>query len=279
MDDMHNIKPKLQEKIQQLEQWFTKRKGSIVAFSGGIDSSLVLFLARKYQGKENVLGIISNSESLKRKDFVLAKKFCNKYDINLEVIKTLELKDDRYNQNPENRCYYCKGHLFKDLQTIKDEYKEFDILSGTNVEDLGEYRPGLQAESDFKVLSPLAECHLSKNDIRQIAKYFKLFHWDKPASPCLSSRIPYYQTVTKEKLQQVEEAENILNDMGFKDVRVRHYGDWGQIEVQKDDLEKLLFMEKEVSDKIKKLGFKEIKIDKEGFVSGKLNRILKNKAE
>lgn len=273
---MNNLSPHLQNKIQLLETWFSKRKGSIVAFSGGIDSTLVLFLARKFQGKQNAIGVISNSESLKSKDFKLAQDFCKDFDINLEIIKTLELKDKRYNQNPENRCYFCKEHLFHDLQTIKNKYKEFDVLSGTNYDDLGDYRPGLQAAAKYKVLSPMVDCNLTKYELRQIAKHFELPNWDKPASPCLSSRIPYNHQITREKLQQVEDAENILNDFGFKDVRVRHYGDYGQIEVQKEELEKLLLVEEEVIDKIRNIGFNELKIDKEGLVSGKLNRVLKN---
>ena len=272
---MNNLSPHLENKLNQLEQWFSKRKGSIVAFSGGIDSTLVLFLARKFQGKENAIGVISNSESLKIKDFEFAKDFCNDFDINLEVIKTLELKDERYNLNPENRCYFCKEHLFHDLQSIKDKFTEFDVLSGTNYDDLGDYRPGLQAAAKYKVLSPMVDCNLIKGELREIAKHFGLPNWDKPASPCLSSRIPYNHKITKEKLQQIEDAENILNDYGFKDVRVRHYGVFGQIEVKKDELEKLLLVEDEVVRKIRNVGFDELKIDREGLVSGKLNRVLK----
>lgn len=273
---MNDLSLQLQNKIQVLEQWFSKRKGSIVAFSGGIDSTLVLFLARKFQGKQNAVGVISNSESLKNKDFELAKDFCTTFDVNLEVIKTEELADERYNQNPENRCYFCKEHLFHDLQSIKEKYPEFDVLSGTNYDDLGDYRPGLQAAAKYKVLSPMVDCNLTKDELRQIARHFELPNWDKPASPCLSSRIPYNHQITREKLRQVEDAENILNDFGFKDVRVRHYGTYGQIEVKKEELEKLLLVENEVINRIKKVGFADLKIDKEGLVSGKLNRVLKN---
>lgn len=273
---MNNLNLHLQNKVQQLEEWFSKRKGSIVAFSGGIDSTLVLFLARKFQGKENAIGVISNSESLKQKDFKLAQDFCKKFDINLEVIKTEELVDKRYNQNPENRCYFCKEHLFHDLQTIKDKYTDFEVLSGTNYDDLGDYRPGLQAAAKYKVLSPMVDCNLTKEELREIAKHFELPNWDKPASPCLSSRIPYNHQITKEKLQQVEDAENILNNYGFKDVRVRHYETYGQIEVQKEELEKLFLLEDELVEKIKNVGFNRLVIDREGLVSGKLNRVLKN---
>lgn len=272
---MNELSPHLQHKLHQLEDWFSKRKGSIVAFSGGIDSTLVLFLARKFQGKENAIGVISNSESLKSKDFELAKSFCKDFDIQLEVIKTLELGDIRYNKNPENRCYFCKEHLFQDLQLIKNKYPDFDVLSGTNHDDLGDYRPGLQAAAKYKILSPMVDCDLTKEELRQIAKHFELPNWNKPASPCLSSRIPYNHEITLDKLKQVEAAENILNELGFNDVRVRHYGDYGKVEVQPTELEKLFAVEEQVIDQIKAIGFQDVRIDREGLVSGKLNRVLK----
>jgi len=276
MIGMEDLNSHIQNKIEDLEIWFSKRKGSIVAFSGGIDSTLVLFLSRKFQGKENAIGVISNSESLKSRDFEFAKDFCNQFDIHLEIIKTLELADERYNKNPENRCYFCKEHLFHDLQSIKNKYPEFDVLSGTNRDDLGDYRPGLKAAAEYKVLSPMVDCTVSKEELRHIARYFGLPNWDKPSSPCLSSRVPYNHTITSEKLRQIEDAENILNEYGFNDVRVRHYGTYGQIEVRKEELEKLLMVEQEVVEKIRNIGFEELKIDKEGLVSGKLNRVLKN---
>jgi len=271
---MKKLSPHIQDKLSQLEAWYAQRKGSIVAFSGGIDSTLVLFLARQFQGRHNAIGVISNSESLKAKDFQLAKTFCQDFDIHLEIIKTEELTDLRYNQNPENRCYFCKEHLFHDLQEIKEKYPAFDVLSGTNQDDLADYRPGLQAAAKYKILAPMAACKVSKEELRQIAKHFGLPNWDKPASPCLSSRIPYNHHITREKLQQVEDAENILNDLGFIDVRVRHYGSYGQVEVQKTELEKLFSLESEVIEKIKAIGFEEVRIDREGLVSGKLNRVL-----
>jgi len=268
-------KAQIQNKLEQLEEWFRARKGSIVAFSGGIDSTLVLFLARKFQGKKNAIGVISNSESLKAKDFELAQNFCREFDVHLEVIKTEELTDERYNQNPENRCFFCKEHLFHDLQDIKAKYPEFDVLSGTNHDDLADYRPGLQAAAQYKVLAPMAQCNLTKEEIRDIARSFDLPNWDKPASPCLSSRIPYNHQITREKLKQVEAAENFLNDLGFVDVRVRHYGSYGKVEVQQSELERLFSMENQVVSQIKSMGFEDVKLDREGLVSGKLNRVLK----
>ncbi len=272
---MAELKFEITEKLVRLEKWFAQHSGSIVAFSGGIDSTLVLFLARKFQGRENAIGVISNSESLKAKDFKLAQDFCQQFDIHLEVIKTNELEDERYNSNPIDRCFFCKDHLFTDLTKICEKYPGFKVLSGTNFDDLGDYRPGINAAKKNEVLAPLAACNMSKEEIRQMAKYFGLPNWDKPASPCLSSRIPYNHAVTLEKLRQIEAAEDILNDYGFEDVRVRHFGTYGKIEVHKEDLTKLKLVRNEVVSKISALGFEYCEIDEEGLVSGKLNRQIK----
>jgi uncharacterized protein len=225
-------------------------------------------------GKEKAIGVISNSESLKRKDFALAKEFCERYDIILEVIKTNEIEDERYNSNPEDRCFYCKEHLYRDIHKLQEKYPGYAVLNGTNYDDFSDYRPGLQAAKNSKIYSPMADCKITKSDLRQIAKSLELPLWDKPASPCLGSRIPYNQNITVEKLNQVEKAEDILNGYGFIDVRVRHYGDHAKVEVPADELDKLLAIKDEVVEKITGLGFSRCEIDEEGLVSGKLNRVL-----
>lgn len=272
---MEELVKETELKLKALEKWFLARKGSIVAFSGGIDSSLVLYLARIFQGKDKAIGVISNSESLKTKDFELAQSFSKQFDITMEVIVTRELEDERYNENPIDRCYFCKEHLFSDLQTVSDKYSGFPVLSGTNADDYGDYRPGLKAATKYEVLSPLAECKVTKEEIRQIARFYKLPNWDKPASPCLSSRIPYNHKITQKKLVEIEQAEEVLNSFGFNDVRVRHYGDHGKIEVSQKDVPRLLELKETVVEKVRQVGFKEVLIDEEGLVSGKLNRVLK----
>lgn len=263
------------DKLNELEKWFKNRTSKIiVAFSGGIDSALVVFLARKFLGKENVLAIISSSPSLKEKDLLIAINFCNQFDIELKVIKTTEFEDSRYTSNPVNRCYFCKFNLYDELNKISLLYPESEILNGQNFDDLSDYRPGSIAAKEFKILHPLADCKLSKNDIREISHYFSLPIWDKPASPCLSSRVPYGSEVTLQKLKQIEEAENILNDFGFEDVRVRHFDSIAVIEVPKNQIPDLLKIKDEVSTKISSLGFKQVNIDEEGLVSGKLNRAI-----
>ena len=266
----------LDKKIESLKNWYRSEKGSIVAFSGGIDSSLVLYMARMVQGKENAIGVISNSESLKTKDFELALNFCEKYDIILEVIRTEELADERYNENPINRCFYCKEHLYQDIHVVLKKYPGFRILNGTNTDDFTDFRPGLKAADQYNIYSPLADCKITKDELRQIARNYELMNWDKPASPCLSSRIPYNHKITKQKLEQIEEAENILNGYGFNDVRVRHYGNYAKVEVKKEDMLRLLTIKEQLTEKIIQLGFQSCEIDAEGLVSGKLNRVINN---
>ena len=261
-------------KLELLKQWFEERKGSIVAFSGGIDSSLVLFLARKWQGKQGAIGVISNSESLKSRDFELAQSFSAQFDIKMEVIVTRELEDDRYNENPIDRCFFCKEHLYSDLQGISEKYPGFPVLNGTNADDYTDYRPGLKAATKYEVLSPLADCKISKEEIREIARFFDLPNWDKPASPCLSSRIPYNHKITQKKLVEIEQAEDLLNAFGFNDVRVRHYGDHGKIEVRQEDMQKLLEVKDQVVGQIREIGFQKVVIDEERLVSGKMNRVI-----
>lgn len=268
------MKRETKYKLDALEKWFKEQPGSIVAFSGGIDSSLLLFLARKWQGREVAIGVISDSESLKRKDFQLAQSFSKQFDIILEVIETRELEDERYNENPVDRCFFCKDHLYTDLQTISEKYPGFPVLNGTNADDYSDYRPGMKAATKYHIASPLAECEVTKEEIREIAHHFELPNWNKPASPCLSSRIPYTHSITKKKLGEIEQAEDLLNSFGFEDVRVRHYGDHGKIEVRKDELPRLLEMKASVVEKIREIGFPEVEIDEEGMVSGKLNRVI-----
>jgi uncharacterized protein len=261
--------------LSNLENWFNAHNSkAIIAFSGGVDSSLVLFLARKYLGKDNTLAVISSSPSLKRRDLRIATDFCEMFDINLSVIETQEMSDPNYYSNPADRCYFCKFNLYDELKKISVKYPGTAILNGQNKDDLSDYRPGLKAGEEFKVYHPLADCGLSKMDIRDLAKHFNLPNWDKPASPCLSSRIPYGEEITVAKLKLVESAEEILFEYGFNDMRVRSFNNTARIEVPVNKLPDLMKVEEEIKEKIIQLGFERCEVDGEGLVSGKLNRVL-----
>ncbi|NJN26448.1 MAG: ATP-dependent sacrificial sulfur transferase LarE [Cyclobacteriaceae bacterium] len=262
-------------KLIGIEKWFNQNCGKvIIAFSGGVDSCLVAFLARKFLGKQHALAVIADSPSLKRSDLRIAMDFCQQHDIPLEIVRTKELENPNYASNPIDRCYFCKYTLYDELKLIAQKYPGTDILNGQNFDDLGDYRPGIRAAQEYKVLKPLADCAFSKQDIRDMAMYFGLSTWDKPASPCLSSRIPYGQEVTIEKLQQIEEAENMLNALGFMEVRVRHFGDRAKVEVPASELDRLKIHEKTIRARLKDIGFADSEIDEEGLVSGKLNRAI-----
>ncbi len=266
--------PQQNTPLTPFRDWFSECPGALVAFSGGVDSSLVAFLARTLLGKAQVVAVISASPSLKLSDLDTAKAFCLNHDIPLRVIRTSELDNPDYFTNPANRCYFCKHTLYSDLNIYAREFEGWWILNGTNGDDLGDYRPGIQAGAEFQVRSPLAECHFRKPAVRALASSLGLECWDKPASPCLSSRIPYGQRVTEKKLRQIEAGEMFLNELGFPVVRVRHNDGKAIIEVPDEQVPALQRFAGTVNDHLLELGFGAVEIDTEGFVSGKLNRSL-----
>ena len=260
--------------IATLESWFEKTPKVLVALSGGVDSCLVAFLSRKFLGKTFAPAVISVSASLKNRDLLIARKFCNIYDIHLEEISGQEINDEKYLSNPVNRCFYCKSSLYTSLLGLKDNgnYSEYTIINGNNLTDTGDYRPGLKAASDYSARSPLIECKIEKEEVRRLAKSFNLFVWNKPASPCLSSRFPYGERITLDKLKQVEQAEDYLIGLGYLDSRVRYYGEMARIEVSSDQVVKLKSDMPGISKFFREIGFSKCEVDEEGLVSGKLNR-------
>lgn len=262
------------QELEQLKEWFSGHEATITAFSGGVDSSLVLYVSHLVLGQKGI-GLISNSESLKSKDFQVAWDFCRQFGIHLEVIKTEELNDPNYTQNPANRCFYCKNHLYETMiHLVGERYPDYTLLNGTNRDDLGDYRPGLQAAKLHGISSPLAELGFSKATVIQLAAELGLPNAYKPPSPCLSSRIPYGTPVTHQRLTQIEKAEYLLNEYGFEQVRVRHHGEKASIEVPQDQVPDLYRQFAAISGGLALIGFKSVAIDEEGFVSGKLNRAL-----
>jgi pyridinium-3,5-biscarboxylic acid mononucleotide sulfurtransferase len=183
------------------------------------------------------------------------------------------LDDINYSKNPVNRCFYCKSALYNEMEKmISEEFPGYKVLNGNNFSDFGDFRPGLKAADEHKILSPLAKCRFTKEDIREVAKWYGLPNWNKPASPCLSSRLPYGENVTVEKLRMVERAEDLLNSFGFDDVRVRFIHNSARIEVPGDRVSELKMIFKKIEPQFKSFGFENSVIDEEGLVSGKLNR-------
>lgn len=262
--------------IDQFRQWFADCRFAVTAFSGGVDSSLVAWLANHLLGPERNVAVVSASPSLKLSDLDAAKTFCLQHAIPLKTIVTEELSNPSYQRNPSNRCFFCKQTLYNELESFAASIDGAWILNGTNVNDLRDYRPGLEAAKQNCVRSPLAEIGLDKLAIRRLAASLGLECWDKPASPCLSSRIPYGQQITEAKLRQVEAGEAYLIERGFPIVRLRHHGDSATIEVPPNRMNDLYEIEKDLATMLQDIGFQHYQIDAEGFVSGKLNRSIRS---
>ena len=275
---MLKAKTDIKEKENKLKSWLKSKQGVIVAFSGGVDSALLLYLARKVLGKEKAIGVIAESGSLKEKDYRLAVDFAKKYDIKLITVYTKELNNPDYFNNTPLRCYFCKTEVYSEIKDVAKDYPGFVIVNGNNLDDQSDYRPGNKAALENNIFSPFVEAGISKHDIRSIARKYNLPVWNKPASPCLSSRFPYGHKITYYKLKQVEAAEEILENYGFNDVRVRHFGKYCKIEVPSDLIPKLENLIGVISEEIKKKSkFEDVLIDTEGLVSGKMNRALLEK--
>ena len=265
----------LQDKRLNLESKIFKLESAIVAFSGGIDSTLVLAVANKVLSGR-VLAVTAKSDSVPERELHAARELTKALGINHNVIKTEEMSSPDYLKNPENRCYYCKSELYTKLAMVSSQHKITSILNGTNLDDLGDHRPGILAAKEAGIISPLVESQLNKQDVRNLARDMGLTNWEKPALACLSSRIPYGQPVTAKKLSMIDEAEEIFLEEGFKEVRVRHYGDMARIELLKTEIPSLMKngLYKKTMNRLKKIGFQKITIDPEGYRSGSLNEAL-----
>jgi len=268
----------MNEKIKQLEDLIKSYEKVVVGFSGGVDSTLVSFVASKVLGKDALI-ILARTETILSEDIELERNMSSKYNFNYREIEYSELEIENYASNPVNRCYFCKSQLYDQLAIIAEKEKIKYILDGANIDDLGDYRPGRLAAKEKEIKSPLIECGFTKKDVRDAALLFGLPNHDKPAAPCLSSRIPYGTPIDKKSLEMIAEGERYLKTFGFINVRVRHFGNKARIEVDKELINILYENFEEIKNQFNLIGYKEIEIDPEGFASGKLNRNIINKIE
>jgi uncharacterized protein len=247
----------------------------LVAYSGGVDSAYLAWAAHKALGA-NMLAIIADSPSLARTQLSDAIAFAREQSIPLEVVQTAELDRPEYVRNDAQRCFFCKDELFTLMETLRAE-RGFDAIAyGVNLDDQGDFRPGQKAASAHRVMAPLLDAALTKEEIRTLARNAGLRIWDKPASACLSSRIEYGRPVTREALAVVEKGEDAVRELGFRQFRVRHHGDIVRIEISLDELPRALdpVMACEFTRIFKALGFKFVTLDLEGFRSGSMNALL-----
>jgi uncharacterized protein len=262
-------------KQRALEDRLRALRSVMVAYSGGVDSAFLAATAHRVLG-DHMLAVLADSPSLARRDMEQARAFAQAQGIPLRVIQTEELDKPEYQRNDANRCFHCKTELFDGMQKLGVELGFAQIAYGMNADDRRDYRPGQRAAEEHEVLAPLAEVGLTKQEIRALAKEAGYTLWDRPAAPCLSSRVEYGRTVTREVLEQVERGEESLRQLGFREFRVRHHGELARVEIARVELARALTLDMmdKISAELRKAGFQYVTLDCTGFRSGSLNAVL-----
>ena len=262
-------------RLEILKEILREMKSALIAYSGGVDSTFLLKIARDTLGSD-VLAVTADSPTYPSGEIQEARALAKKLSVRHLTIETEEFADSNFVSNPPDRCYYCKKELFSKLRKIARENHLNHILDGSNLDDEKDFRPGMRAAREFGVRSPLREAGFTKEDIRQLSKGLDLATWNKPALACLASRFPYGKPLTKEDLGRVGKAEKLLRDMGIGQIRVRHHGHIARIEVPRGEINRFLSdsFRKKLVDKLKELGYTYVTLDLEGYRTGSMNEVL-----
>ena len=267
---------------KKLKAYFSGHEGAVIAYSGGVDSALLAYVAHLTLGNK-MLAALADSPSLARREYRHAVAFAKDHDIPLQIIDTREMQNPFYAANRGDRCYHCKKALFERIEELRMQpgtpfsNSTWPVFYGVNLDDLADYRPGMQAADEAAIQAPYLELEMDKAVIRTVCDFLDLEVADKPAMPCMASRIAYGQEVSVDKLKQVEAAEDFLGSLGFKVLRVRHHGDTARIEIIPEDFELAMEHRETISQKLHELGFLYVTLDLDGFKSGSLNAALKDK--
>ncbi|MCM8796484.1 MAG: ATP-dependent sacrificial sulfur transferase LarE [Candidatus Omnitrophica bacterium] len=267
---------RFEDKIKRLQKIIFGYGSCAIAFSGGVDSTFLLKIASLVLPKSKLLAVTADSPTYPPEELRQAKEIARRLKIRHAVIKTKELKDRRFSSNPVNRCYFCKKELFSKMHHLASKYRITCVVDASNLSDAEDFRPGSIARKELNVRSPLVEAGFTKDDIRRLSRRLGLYTWNKPNLACLASRIPYGQEISVRLLKRIHTAENYLKKMGFRQVRLRHYGSLCRIEVGNGEIYRLFKKRERIVDRLKELGYNYITADLEGYRVGSLNEVIRN---
>lgn len=269
-----NIESSLQNKYLELKKYLLSLNSVAVAYSSGVDSTFLLKTAVDTLHRDNVLALTAKSHSFPKRELDESIQFCKSENIRQIVFESEELSIDGFSNNPPDRCYICKKELFSKIKSIARENNINAVVEGSNADDINDYRPGMRAVTELDILSPLKKVGLTKNEIRALSKQLGLKTWNKQSFACLSSRFVYGEKITVQKLDMIDKSEQLLLDLGFKQVRVRIHNDVARIEVLPNEIERVMQFKDTIYSKFKEYGFRYVTLDLGGYRTGSMNDSL-----
>ena len=266
----------VEDKFARLKEIFVSMGKVVVAYSGGVDSTLLLKAAKETLGGEHVLAVTALSPLYPDRELAGAKRMAQEMGVKHILIESNELEIEGFSKNPSNRCYFCKKELFEEMRNLARKESISYVVEGSTLDDVKDHRPGKKAIEELGIRSPLQETGFTKEDVRELSRMLGLPTWDKPSFACLASRFPYGEEITPEGLKMVDQAEDFLFSLGFKQVRVRHYQNLARIEVYPEEMSRLMngSLREKIVNRLKEIGYRYVTLDLQGFRSGSMNEVL-----